>query len=70
LRLVYPFAGSRMLRDLAIERVRLFVERLWHNVEGEAAHLKAYGSVSGARHNLARHSDCYNPCEALGFLIG
>jgi putative transposase len=41
-------------------RDNVFVERLWRSVKYEDVYLKAYESVSAARHNLATYFDFYN----------
>ena len=38
----------------------VFVERLWRSVKYEDVYLKAYDSVSAARHNLVSYFDFYN----------
>lgn len=41
-------------------RDNLFVDRLWRSVKYEDVYLKAYDSVSAARHSLAAYFDFYN----------
>ena len=41
-------------------RDNVFVERLWRSVKYEEVYLKAYDSVSAARHSLAAYFDFYN----------
>ena len=41
-------------------RDKVFVERLWRSVKYDDVYLKAYESVSAARHNLATYFDFYN----------
>lgn len=41
-------------------RDNVFVERLWRSVKYEEVYLKAYDSVSAARHGLAAYFDFYN----------
>jgi putative transposase len=41
-------------------RDNVFVERLWRSVKYEEVYLKAYDSVSAARHSLARYFEFYN----------
>ena len=41
-------------------RSNVFVERLWKSVKYEDVYLKAYDSVSAARHSLAAYFEFYN----------
>ena len=38
----------------------MFVERLWRSVKYEDVYLKAYDSVSAARHSLGAYFEFYN----------
>lgn len=38
----------------------VYVERLWRSVKYEDVHLKAYGSITEARHGLAAYFEFYN----------
>jgi Integrase core domain len=71
LHLEWPFAGSRMLRDLlrkhhGIEvgrrqwRDNVLVERLWKGVKYEEVSLKTYDRVSAARAGLAAYIERFN----------
>jgi putative transposase len=41
-------------------RDNVFVERVWRSIKYECVYLKAYDSVSEARHDIARYIDWYN----------
>ena len=50
-------------------RDNIFVERLWKTIKYEEVYLRAYGSVSEARIQLAKYIDFYNrrrPHKAIG----
>ncbi len=53
--------GARQSMDgKGCSRDNVFVERLWRSVKYEDAYLKAYDSVSAARHSLATYMAFYN----------
>ena len=70
----YPFAGSRMLRDLLRQdakiaismdgkgawRDNVFVERLWRTITDEEVYLRASRRVSEARRGLDRYVAFYH----------
>jgi hypothetical protein len=41
-------------------RGNVFIERLWRRVKYEEVYLRAYQSVSEARHSIGRYLDFYN----------
>ena len=71
-------AFTSVLRDNSIQismdgkgcwRDNVFVERLWKTIKYEEVYLRAYGSVSEARIQLAKYIDFYNrrrPHKAIG----
>ena len=72
LHLEFPFAGSRMLRDLlnaegvevgrkhVATLMRVFVERLWRSVKYEYVYLHAYESVSAAKTGIGKYLAFFN----------
>jgi putative transposase len=79
LHMSYPFAGSRMLRDMLNQQglevgrgrwaANVFVERLWRSLKYEHVYLHAYTSVAEARVKIGGYFEFYNsrrPHSSLG----
>lgn len=57
-------AGCKLSMDgRGAWRDNVFVERLWRSVKYERVYLKAYGSVSAARADIADYLAWYNACR-------
>ena len=66
------FTGSDFIGVLADHNIKIsmdgkgawrdnvFVERLWRSIKYEEVYLRAYDSVSDARHSIGRYLDFYN----------
>ena len=57
---VQRIGARQSMDDKGCWRDNVFVERLWRSVKYEDVYLKAYDSVSAARHSLGAYFEFYN----------